>query len=151
MSGFAATQPDAEAAARRPLRTHLPEMVVGLVAGLVAVATALFATSADDARLMLGTLLAGIGFVYLGFSIADGRRSAIVIQAISALVFLWVAQIAIREDSNLLLGLGFLAHGAWDALHHEGHGWTKVRTYYPPFCAAADVVIGAAILSGIAV
>jgi hypothetical protein len=150
MSGFAATPPDRDIAAQPPLRAHLPEMVVGLVGGLVAIATALFASSADDARLMLGTLLAGIGFVYLGFAIADGRRSAILIQAISALAFLWIAQIAIREDSNLLLGLGFLAHGAWDAFHHEGHGWTKVRTWYPPFCAVADVVIAAAILSGIA-
>jgi hypothetical protein len=151
MSGFAASRRDHEVAERPQLQAHLPEIVVGLVGGLVAIATALFATSADDARMMLGTLLAGIGFVYLGFAVADGRRSAIVIQAISALVFLWIAQIAIREDSNLLLGLGFLAHGAWDAFHHEGHGWTKVRTWYPPFCVVADVVIAGAILSGIVV
>jgi hypothetical protein len=126
-------------------------MVVGLLSGLVAIATALLAASAGDARLSLGTLLAGIGFVYVGFAVADGRKSAIVIQSISALAFLWIAQIAIREDSNLLLGLGFIAHGVWDALHHEGHGWTKVRTYYPPFCAVTDFVIGGAILAGISV
>jgi hypothetical protein len=96
-------------------------------------------------------LLAGIGFVYLGFAVSDGRKSAIMVQAVSALVFIWVAQIAVREESNLLLGLGFVAHGIWDAFHHEHHGWTRVRTYYPPFCAVADFVIGAAILAGIAV
>lgn len=126
-------------------------MVVGLVGGLVAIATALLLPNADDARLSLGTLLAGIGFVYLGFAVSDGRKSAIVVQAISALVFLWVAQIGIREGSNLLLALGFVAHGIWDALHHEHHGWTRVRTYYPPFCAVADFVIGGAILAGVAV
>jgi len=150
VSGLAATHPDQDVAARPPLRTHLPEMVVGLVAGLVAIGTALLATSADDARLCLGALLAGIGFVYVGFAIADGRTSAIVVQAASALVFLWVAIIGIREESSLLLGLGFLAHGAWDAFHHEGHGWANVRTYYPPFCAVADIVIAAAILTGLA-
>ena len=62
-----------------------------------------------------------------------------------------MAQIGIREESNQLLGLGFIAHGLWDVFHHEGHGWTRVRTYYPPFCAVADFVIGAAILTGIAV
>lgn len=110
-----------------------------------------FAPNADDARLSLGTLLAGIGFVYLGFAVSDGRKSAIVIQAVSALAFLWVAQIGIREESNLLLGLGFVAHGLWDVFHHEGRGWARVRTYYPPFCAVADFVIGAAILTGVAV
>jgi hypothetical protein len=41
MSGFATTHPDHDIAVRRPLRTHLPEMAVGLVGGLVATATAL--------------------------------------------------------------------------------------------------------------
>jgi uncharacterized protein DUF6010 len=140
-----------EVAARPPLRAHLPEMAVGIVAGLVAIATGLLATSADDARLILGLLLAGIGFIYLGFAIADGRPSAILIQATSALVFLWVAFIGIHQESNLVLALGFIGHGTWDALHHEGPRWTKVRTYWPPFCAVCDFVIGAAILGGIAV
>jgi hypothetical protein len=151
MSGLATIHATHNAAARPPLRTHLPEMALGVVGGLVAIATALLATTANDARLCLGALLAGIGFVYLGFAISDGRTSAILIQATSALVFLWVAIIGIHQESDLVLGLGFLGHGAWDALHHEGHGWTKVRTYWPPFCAVADVVIGAAILTSIAV
>ena len=150
MSGLAATQPEQEAVAHRPLRTYSPEMVVGLLSGAVAIAAALVASNPDDARMMLGTLLAGIGFVYVGFAVSDGRVSAIIVQAISALVFLNVAQIGIREESNLLLGLGFVAHGVWDALHHEHHGWTRVRTYYPPFCAMADFGIGAAILTGLA-
>ena len=150
MSGLSAAEPQQDVAAHRPLRTYSPEMVVGLISGAFAIATALFASSADDARMMLGTLLAGIGFVYVGFAVSDGRVPAIVVQAISALVFLNVAQIGIREESNLLLGLGFVAHGVWDALHHEHHGWTRVRTYYPPFCAMADFVIGGAILAGIA-
>ena len=135
---------------RVPLRAHTPDMVVGLIGGAVAIGVALFAPNADDARMMFGTLLAGIGFVYLGFAVSDGRVSAIVIQAISALVFLNVAQIGIREESTLVLGLGFVAHGVWDALHHEHHGWTRVRTYYPPFCAVADFVIAAGILTGVA-
>jgi hypothetical protein len=76
MSGLAATAREDQRIERRPLRAHSLEMVVGLIGGLVAVATALFATS------------------------ADGRKSAIVVQSVSALVFLWVAQIGIREESN---------------------------------------------------
>lgn len=135
--------------AHPPLRTHFREIVIGLVGGAVLVASGLVASNADEARLYLGVWLAAIGFVYIGFAIADGRRSAIVVQAVAALVFLNVAQWGVREDSDLLLGIGFLAHGVWDVLHHEGRGPTRVRTYYPPFCAAADVLIGAAILLGI--
>jgi hypothetical protein len=148
VTGLAATE--REGVQRPPLRTHTPDMVVGLIGGTVAIVAVLFAPNADDARMMLGTLLAGIGFVYLGFAVSDGRVKAIVIQAISALVFLNLAQIGIREESNLVLGLGFIAHGVWDALHHEHHGWTRVRTYYPPFCAVADFVIGGAIVAGLA-
>jgi hypothetical protein len=50
-------------------------------------------------------------------------------------------------DSRLLLGIGFIAHGAWDWLHHNDHGFTRVRNWYPPFCAVADVVIGVPLLA----
>jgi hypothetical protein len=84
VSGIAATG-GADRTERVPL-AHSLDMVVGLIGGGVAIASALIASNANDARLMLGTLLAGIGFVYLGFAISDGRKSAIVIQAVSALV-----------------------------------------------------------------
>jgi hypothetical protein len=48
----------------------------------------------------------------------------------------------------VLLGLGFIAHGAWDWVHHDGHGPTRVRTWYPPFCVVVDVVTGVPLLAG---
>ena len=95
----------------------------------------------DDALVYNAILLGGIGSVYVGFAIADGRRSAIAVQMVSALAFLGVAYYGYAWDSRVLLGIGFLAHGAWDWLHHDGHGPTEVRTWYPPFCAVADVVL----------
>jgi hypothetical protein len=132
------------------LSTHALEMLVGLVLGLVGVA---FAAVTSDAlgRIYLGCLLAGIGFVYVGFAIADGRRSALVVQIASAIVFLNVAYIGAQQKSSLLLGLGFLGHAVWDAIHHEGHGPTEVRTWYPPFCAVADLVIGLPVVLGLIV
>jgi hypothetical protein len=97
----------------------------------------------DDA-----VLLAAIGAIYFGFAVADGRTSAMVVQAISALVFLNIAFFGVQQESDLLLGLGFLAHAGWDWIHHEGHGPTRVRTWYPPFCVVADVVIAVPILAG---
>jgi hypothetical protein len=68
-----------------PFRTHTPDLVVGLIGGLVAVSAAFFASDANDARMMLGTLLAGIGFVYVGFAVSDGRVSAIEPAAIAGI------------------------------------------------------------------
>jgi hypothetical protein len=33
-------------------------------------------------------------------------------------------------------------------VHHNDHGPTHVRTWYPPFCVVADVVIGLPLLAG---
>jgi uncharacterized protein DUF6010 len=121
-------------------------MVAGLALGLVAVATAALAAR-DDALVFNAILLAWIGSVYLGFAIAEGRRSSIAVQAVAALVFLEIGYYGYQLDSRLLLGIGFIAHGAWDWLHHENRGPTRVRTWYPPLCVVADVVIGVPLLA----
>ncbi len=141
MSDVAATPQDA-AAARPSLRTHVTGMVVGGALGLVGVIEAAL-LSRQDAFIFLGVLLGGIGSVYLGFAIADGRTSAIAVQIASAVVFVNVAFVGVAQESAVLLGLGYLGHAAWDAVHHEGHGPTRVRTRYPPFCVVADVVLAA--------
>jgi hypothetical protein len=132
------------------IRTHVLNMAVGLVLGLAGVGFAAL-LSESQARIFLGVLLAGIAFVYLGFAIADGRRSAIAVQVVSVLVFLNIAYLAVERESDLLLGIGFIAHAVWDAIHHEGHGPTEVRSWYPPFCAVADLVIGLPIVLGLVV
>ena len=69
------------------LGLHTRGMAVGLVSGLAAVA---FAALLPDAvaYVYLGAQLAGVGWVYFGFGVADGRASAIAVQVASAGVFL---------------------------------------------------------------
>lgn len=88
-------------------------MAVGLTLGLISNAF-IAVVSERHAQIYLGVLLAGIGFVYLGFAIADGRTSAIAVQIASAAVFLNLASLGVQHESSLLLGAGFVAHGAWD-------------------------------------
>jgi len=33
--------------------------------------------------------------------------------------------------AKALIGAGWIAHGFWDAIHHEHHGPTEVKTWYP--------------------
>jgi len=93
--------------------------------------------------------LAAIAGVYLGFAIADGRTSAIAVQAVSMLGFVVVAYIGIEEGSKALIGAGWVAHAFWDGIHHEHHGPTEVKTWYPPFCATADLVVGIPLIVGL--
>jgi hypothetical protein len=134
------------APAHPPLRSHVRGMAVGFALGLIATGSSALADR-DDALVLNAILLAWIGSVYIGFAIADGRRSSIGVQIVSALVFLEVGYYGYQLDSRLLLGIGFIAHAAWDWLHHNDHGPTRVRNWYPPFCAVADVVIGVPLLA----
>jgi hypothetical protein len=134
-------------ASQRGLPEHARAMVVGLILGLASVAfTALLSES--QAFVYLGILLGGIGFVYAGFAVADGRPSAIAVNVAATAVFLSLGFLGAHHRSQLVLGLGFLAHAAWDWLHHDHHGPTQVRTWYPPFCAVADAVIGLPLIVG---
>jgi hypothetical protein len=130
-----------------PFGVHTRGMTVGLVSGLAAIA---FAALLPDAvaYVYLGAQLAGIGWVYFGFGVADGRPSAIAVQVASAGVFLTAGFLGAYHHSALVLGIGYLAHGAWDWLHHDDHGPTHVRTWYPPFCVVADVAIAIPLLAG---
>jgi hypothetical protein len=69
--------------ARPGLRGHARAMAVGLGLGLLSNAFAAPWPDAD-ARACSAVLLAAIGAIYLGFAVADGRPSAMVVQAISA-------------------------------------------------------------------
>jgi hypothetical protein len=129
------------------LGNHVRSMTAGVVIGVACVGPALFLTE-PQARLLMAFALAAVGFIYVGFAVADGRPSAIVAQAVSATAFLWIGYAGVQLESTALLGAGFLAHAAWDAVHHEGHGPTRVRTWYPPFCVVTDIVIAIPLLAG---
>ena len=102
-----------------------------------------------ESTIFAGAALAPIGGVYLGFAIADGRASAVAIQAISMLAFAIVAYIGIEDGSKAVIGAGWVADGFWDALHHEHHGPTEVQDLVSAFCATADLVVGIPLIAGL--
>ncbi len=127
---------------------HWRAILVGFAAAAIG---GLLSLGLDDyeSTVTAGAGLAAVGGVYLGFAIADGRPSAIAIQAVSMLAFAVVAYIGVVEDSQVLIGAGWITHGFWDALHHEHHGPTEVKTWYSPFCATADLVVGIPLVAGL--
>jgi hypothetical protein len=123
-------------------------LLAGAVLGLATDAVVL-ALPRQLARRLSGAGLAATGGVYLGFGLADGRRSALLVQAGELLGFTALAALGIQRDSPGLLGVGWLSHPIWDALHYGGRGPTRVRSWFPPFCISYDVALAAPLLTGL--
>jgi hypothetical protein len=89
--------------------------------------------------------LAIIAAVYIGFSVADGRRHVIAIESSVAGVFVVVAAVSITGSAWLLV-LGLAGHGLKDLWQHRTQFVRNTR-WWPPFCATVDWV-AAGILTG---
>ena len=122
-------------------------LLAGAVLGLATDAVAL-ALPRQQARQLSAAHLAAAGGVYLGFAVADGRRSALLVQTGELLGFSALAALAVQRDSPGLLGASWLAHVIWDALHHRGRGPTRVPSWYPALCIGYDVAVATPLLTG---
>ena len=134
-----------------PRQDEGPSAGVALLAGAVlglATDAALLALPRQQARRLSGATLAATGGVYLGFAVADGRRSALLVQTGELLGFTALAAVGLQRDSPGLLGAGLLAHVIWDALHYGDRGPTRVRSWYPPLCVGYDVALAVPLLTG---
>jgi hypothetical protein len=82
-----------------------------------------------------------IAAIYIGFSVADGRRKVIAAEVAVATVFVVVAAAAVTGPAWLLV-VGLAGHGLKDLWQHRTQFVTGTR-WWPPFCAAVDFVVAA--------
>jgi hypothetical protein len=125
-------------------------IVWGVVVGVLQAASPVALWWLDPATVYaLG--LAFIAAVYIGFAVADGRARVIVVEAVVAMAFVVVAAAGITGSAWLLV-IGLAGHGVKDAWQHRTHYVAGTR-WWPPFCAAVDLVvaliIGIEIVAGI--
>jgi hypothetical protein len=85
--------------------------------------------------------LALIATVYVGFGVADGRPEVIAVEVVVASVFVVVAALGVT-GSGWLLVAGLAGHGVKDLWQHRT-GFVANTRWWPPFCAAVDVVAAA--------
>ena len=119
----------------------LIEIAIG--AGSGALLLALFARAddralADSGYLALGLMLA----VYVGARLVSGSLSEIIGEMAFGTAFLVVARL-IMTRWRPGIGLMILFHGGYDAILGPSTG---VAEWYPPLCAAFDLVVGAGLL-----
>ena len=89
-----------------------------------------------------------IAAVYIGFSVADGRWKVIAAEVGVATVFVVVAAAAVTGPAWLLVA-GLAGHGVKDFWQHRTRFVTGTR-WWPPFCAAVDVVVAAILATALA-
>ncbi|ULQ51940.1 DUF6010 family protein [Flavihumibacter fluvii] len=91
-----------------------------------------------DKRTVYGLILSGIGFLYVGFVWTD--IPSVVINAIQAIVFLFIAYYGVKK-SIYLLGLGYFLHGCWDIVYPFFRDPGLIPPQYDLFCSTLDFVL----------
>ncbi len=87
--------------------------------------------------------LAAIAAIYIGFAVADGRRTVLAVEIAVASVFVILAAAAVTGQAWLLV-LGFAGHGLKDLWQHRSQFVARTR-WWPPFCLVVDLVVALAI------
>ena len=124
----------------RPGAASRGAVPAGIVVGLLQAATPLLFWWLDSATVYaLG--LAVIASVYIGFAVADGRPKVIAVETVVASLFVLVAAVGVTASSWVLVA-ALLGHGLKDAWQHRT-GFVANTRWWPPFCAAVDVVAAA--------
>ena len=128
-------------------RQNRAAILWGAIVGAVQVASPLALWWIDPAT-VLGVPSALIAGVYVGFAVADGRPSAIAVESLVAVGFVVLAAAGVA-GSPWLLVLGYAAHGVKDLWQHRSD-FVRGTRWWPPFCAAVDFVVAAALAIEIA-
>jgi len=104
-----------------------------------------------DAATVYAFGLVVIASVYIGFAVADGRRTVLAVECTVAGIFVVIAAAAVTRSPWLLV-VGLAGHGLKDLWQHRRQFVANTR-WWPPFCLVVDwteaMIVAAAILAGV--
>ena len=122
-------------------------LVVGLLLGLLFVLL-VHTIPPQPARQAIALFLAFTACVYAGAMLAQSppAPTALLELVVAAVVFCCAA-VGLRSSTGWLAA-GYIIHAAWDFLHHPRGVTTRVARWFPPLCAAFDLVVAIALLIG---
>jgi hypothetical protein len=90
-----------------------------------------------------GVALAFIAAVYIGFAVADGRGTVLIVEVLVASGFVICATVAMASLPWLIV-IGLVGHGLKDLWQHRTQFVANTK-WWPPFCLVVDAI--AAILT----
>jgi len=117
-------------------------LIIGISSGLIVVL--LFEILKQfDKKVVYGLILSGIGFLYVGYAWMD--LQAFIVNAIQAILFLFIAYYGIKKNLYILAA-GYFLHGSWDLVYHLFADSNLLPPRYDLFCFYIDFTIGFYIL-----
>ncbi|WP_333876088.1 DUF6010 family protein [Flavobacterium sp.] len=83
--------------------------------------------------------LAGIGFLYVGFTWTHLPTACIA--SVQAIVFLFIAYYGLTK-SPYILAMGYFLHGLWDISYNLWQDPALLPPHYDWFCLSLDFTVG---------
>lgn len=93
----------------------------------------------------LTAILVAAASVYIGAALAGDNGKTLALETTAGLAFIVVALLG-RWYASTVLAWAYLAHGAWDILHHRRVAGANTGKIYPVLCWVYDWIIAAVIL-----
>ncbi len=131
--------------------------VINVIAVIAAGAAlgALFAAWAGPPERTRGSRIYAIGLVvlplvYVGLALVRGGGPRALLLESAGLVRFGAAALLGSRAWPPLIGFGWIAHVAWDVGLHAAGASGYAPPWYAPLCVGFDIVVGTAVLYGIA-
>ena len=107
----------------------------------LALAVGLFATGLrlDRDRAFYPTVMIVIAFLYSLFAVMGASTQTLVVESLVGVVFLALAVWGFRSSLWIAV-VALAAHGLFDFVHGMAISNPGVPTWWPPFCAAYDIM-----------
>lgn len=113
-------------------------MIIGIFAGLILILL-IGMFKYPDKKIVYGLILAGIGFLYVGFTWTD--IPSLIITAVQAIFFLLLACYGINMNLYFL-ATGYFMHGIWDLAYNLFRLPNLIPPHYDLFCLSIDFTMG---------
>ncbi len=112
--------------------------IIGITSGIVIII--IFAVlKRFDKKFIYGLILAGIGFLYVGFTWSD--FDLFLITSVQAIFFLFLAYYGMKVNLYFLAA-GYFLHGLWDIVYGQVANTALIPPHYDLFCLTIDFTIG---------
>ena len=116
----------------------MTSIIIGISGGLLTIIL-LGICKQLDKKIMYGLTLAGIGFLYVGFTWTD--ISSLIITSLQAIGFVLIVYVGIKKN-GYYLAAGYFLHGIWDLVYDIFRLPNVIPPHYDLFCLSIDFTIG---------
>ncbi len=112
-------------------------ILIGILSGLLIIISFVLLKQFDK-KMIYALVLAGIGFLYVGF--VWTHLESLIINSIQAVAFVLLAYYGIKKNSYILAA-GYLLHGCWDIAYGFFRDPGLIPPHYDLFCSSLDFTI----------